>query len=185
MSDVLVMASEEKSVDKSVDKSLIIITQWIKTEPTVKGLPPLVLPLSENNDLLSPEFQRRLKYFTASSNAFKWNQTNITSKTKKFLARNGFNSLFWSAMIVDTSIIPFVLDLFKDNIKYISDEEFESTFGISLNTSADISPKQLLANYFLLFAIPAKSHNQYLQEWVKRRLQTFYRMSSRFDNSEF
>ena len=164
------------SIDKTMD-----------TE-NVKRLPPLVLPNTSN--IYSGEFQTRLKYFTASSHAFKWDQTNINSNTKKFLARNGFNPLFWSGILIDQSFMPLVLELFKDNIKFISDEEFEPTFGVTLNKCShlDITFDQLLANYFLLFAIPAKSHTQYLQEWTKRRLKAFYQsihVFRSFDSNDF
>ena len=98
----------------------------------VKRRPPLVLPNTDN--FYSDEFKTRLKYFTATSNAYKWDETNTNSNTKKFLARNGFNQLFWSAILIDDSFMALVLKLFVDNIKLISDDEFELTFGHPLNT---------------------------------------------------
>jgi hypothetical protein len=139
-----------------------------KKRSKVKRIPPFLLPKGEGI-----EFIERLKYLSATINQFEWNENNINNKTKKYLPRNGFHLLFWSAIIIDERIKSLIDEIFANNIIYFCDNEFESLFGMSVDSNASITVDQLMANYFLLFSLPAKSHTQYLHEWTKRRLDSW------------
>ena len=151
-------------------------------KPKAKRLPPIVLPIFEFNQ--PNENSKRLMSFIGSCHRHKWEKTNINPKTKKYLARSGFHQFFWSAILIDSSILDELKIILGENIIRISDEQFEATFGIPLDPCAEVNSRQLVLNCYLFFTVWAKSDTNlsHGQDWPRKRIEALYRTHGIYDH---